>query len=310
MFVVRIDDSFRSLSRIQVDLTRSRFHIHVRIVAIPRRLSTIVVVVISTTPIIIMIIIPLLTGTASITSSITIATTWSIARPIPGHQRELQFERPRLFGRHLAQTGRMRLCLMHLEVDFGAEDARKLLIQTRTLVTHKVFAVEVVAQRGVVLVELVRAVRVAKVAEVVLATEVTEQFVAVHVAHVAVLAERVAPVRLVVHVPFAVVQGQVGAIVATALEREDLEVVRAQVAVVELVLTADMSLQQVEGDKVARWVALEARVVQEFVEGVLHGQSGETDAVPLVVKAGPDVGVQRAVRLLNFRVNHLGELRE
>lgn len=139
-----------------------------------------------------------------------------------------------------------------------------------------------------------------------LAPQVSEEFVAVQVPHVTVLAERVATVRFVVSVPLPIVQGEIRAGVAAPLERKDFQVVRAQVAVEHLVLAADVLLQQLEGHE-RLVVASRTRIVQQFVEGVLYLQVGEANAVPLVVQSGPDVGVQRPVRLLFLRVDHLKE---
>lgn len=98
---------------------------------------------------------------------------------------------------------------------------------------------------------------------------------------------------------------EVCSVVATSLEREDLQVVRANVAVVQLVLATDVFLEQLKGHKGATVLALGTRILEEFVEGVLYLKVGEADAVPLVVQAGADVGVQLAVRLLVLRVDYL-----
>lgn len=84
--------------------------------------------------------------------------------------------------------------LMRLQVDHRAEHSGELFIYAASFVADKVIPLEVFAQRGIVLVELIGPIRVAKVAEVVLTTQVSEQFIAVQVAHVTVLAERVAAV--------------------------------------------------------------------------------------------------------------------
>lgn len=100
-------------------------------------------------------------------------------------------------------------------------------------------------------------------------------------------------------------QRQVCPIVAASLEREDLQVVRTNVAVVQLVFTTHVLLQQIKGHEGATVLAMRTGILQEFVEGILYLQVGEADAVPLVVQAGPDVGVQLAVRLLVLGVDYL-----
>lgn len=116
----------------------------------------------------------------------------------------------------------MLLRLVHLQVDLCAEHAGKLLVDALPLVADKVLLVEVIAQRGIVIVELIRSVGIAKVAKVVLPAQVAEELVPVHVADIAVLAQRMATVRFVVDVALAVVQRQIRSCVAAPLKRKDL----------------------------------------------------------------------------------------
>lgn len=98
--------------------------------------------------------------------------------------------------------------------------------------------------------------------------QVSEQFIPVQVPHVTVLAERMATMGFIVHVSLSVVQGKIRAIVTSSFEGEDLQVVRAKVAVEHLMFSADVLLQQFEGYKVAV-VALGTGILQELVEGIL-----------------------------------------
>lgn len=140
----------------------------------------------------------------------------------PRRQGELELERPGLLGRGLAQLPAVHAGLVGLEVDVRAKDTGELLVGAAALLAQVVLLAKVVAQVVVRAVVLVQPVGVAEVTEQVVAAQVTEELVVVEVATVAELAERVAPVALVVEVALAPVPRQLLPRVAAPLVREDL----------------------------------------------------------------------------------------
>lgn len=126
---------------IQVDLTRARLYVHVRIVVVSSRRTTCTAIIVVAAPL--------------MSTTTAVATTRSIAGSIPGHQRELQLQGTGLFRRHFSQAGRVLLGLVHLKIELGAKDAGELLVDALAVVADKVLPVEVVAEGGVVLVELI-----------------------------------------------------------------------------------------------------------------------------------------------------------
>jgi len=134
-----------------------------------------------------------------------------------------------------------------LVLDLVAECAHELLGGALALLAEEVLLSEVVRQIRVVVVELIAAVGVAEVTEVVLAPQMPEQLVAVQVALLAILAQRMAAMRAIVRIALGVVQLQLCLSVAPALKGEDLEGLNAEVAVQQTVLAAHMVAKALEG---------------------------------------------------------------
>lgn len=74
----------------------------------------------------------------------------------------------------------------------------------------------------IILVEIVATVSITEVTEIVISPQMPEEFISIHVAFVAVFAQRMATVRCVVRITFGVVYHQLCLRIAAALEREDL----------------------------------------------------------------------------------------
>jgi hypothetical protein len=91
------------------------------------------------------------------------------------------------------------------------------------------------------------------------ATQMSPEFVFIQKSELAVLANRMSLVTLVIGISNSSVSGEIASVVASTLRREDFQVVRANLAVVELVVLSDVILQFVELHKrlvVALWAAV------------------------------------------------------
>lgn len=118
-------------------------------------------------------------------------------------------------------------------------------------------------------------------AEEVVPAQVAKELLRVDVAPLAELAHGVAAVRRVVGVALALVQRQLGPGVQPPLVGEDVEVLAAQVAEEELVLSPNVGVELLQGaeDHLVGRRADGAAVVQQAVEGLLAAAVGEADAI-------------------------------
>lgn len=99
-------------------------------------------------------------------------------------------------------------------------------------------------------IKLIGPISVAKVAEKVLLPQMPKQLILVQEAFITVLAARMAPMANVVRIANSPMKRQLLSRVASPLRREDLQVLRANVAVEQLVLLAHVLSQHVELGKV------------------------------------------------------------
>lgn len=78
---------------------------------------------------------------------------------------------------------------------------------------------------------MVGAIRIAEMAEKVLFPQMPEQFVSVEKSLIAILAQRMPSMRLIVRIAFPPVLRQLFSRVRTSLEREDPQVLHANIAI-------------------------------------------------------------------------------
>lgn len=74
----------------------------------------------------------------------------------------------------------------------------------------------------IILVKVVATICIAEMTEIVISPQMPEELISIHVAFVAVFAQRMATVRCVVRITFGVVYHQLCLCIAAALKREDL----------------------------------------------------------------------------------------
>jgi len=120
-------------------------------------------------------------------------------------QSDLHLQGARLLGLLLVERLAVHVGHVRLVLDFVAECADKLLGGALTLLAEKVLRPEMFRQIRIVIVELIATIGVAKVAEVVLAAQMTEQLITVHIAFIAVFAQRMTAMRPIVRIALGVV---------------------------------------------------------------------------------------------------------
>lgn len=85
------------------------------------------------------------------------------------------------------------------------------------------------------LVKIVAAIGIAKVTKVMIASQMTEELITIHIALIAVLAQRMPTMRCVLRIALRIVCYQLGLRVAAAFECKDLQILYAQIAEIHVV---------------------------------------------------------------------------
>lgn len=98
----------------------------------------------------------------------------------------------------------------------------------------------------IVLVKIVATIGITKVTKIVISPQMPEELISIHVAFIAVFAQRMSTMRCVVWITFSVVCNQLCLRVAAALECKDLYSFHAQITEEHVVFTRDMISQRLE----------------------------------------------------------------
>lgn len=217
---------------------------------------------------------------------------------------ELEIDRSRLFLVHPAHSARVSRGNVCTQVDLRSKSCHDLLVSALVLFAQEMLSLEVIAHLSDRGVEEVDSISVAEMAEVMFLAQVSEQLVLVQIPEFTVVAERMTFVGFVVGIADSLVRCQLASGVAATLLSEDLQIVRADLAVMQLMHLPDMLLKLLEVEE-RLVIALWAAVLEQSHEGAANLLVGERDPEVLVVQPCAELTVQGCERRDRLRENDL-----